>query len=89
VARASETVLVGSSGGRAAVLGAPPVTSPATTDEVLTYVESLLRHDRIDFGDGKQKWKGYSWWSHVIRAQPRTKVLARRRFACFGGRRDG
>jgi hypothetical protein len=89
VARAPETVLVGSSGGRAAVLGGPPLTPAATTDEVITYVESLLRHDRIDFGDGKQKWKAYTWWSHAIRAQPRTKVLVRRRFACFGGRRDG
>jgi hypothetical protein len=87
VARAPETVLVGGSGGRAAILGAPPVTAAATTDEVMTYVESLLRHDRIDFGDGKQRWRGYSWWSHVIRSQQGTKVLVRGRFACFGGRR--
>jgi Fungalysin metallopeptidase (M36) len=87
VARAPETVLVGSSGGRAAVLGAPPTTLAATTDEVMTYVESLLQHDRIDFGDGKQRWRGYSWWSQQIRTQHRTKVLVRGRFACFGGRR--
>jgi hypothetical protein len=87
VARAPETVLVGGSGGRAAILGAPPVTTAATTDEVMTYVESLLRHDRIDFGDGKQRWRGYSWWSHVIRTQQEKKVLVRGRFACSGGRR--
>ena len=46
---AAESVLVGNSGGRAAVLGALP--EPAiTSDEVETFVRSLLNYDAIDFG---------------------------------------
>jgi hypothetical protein len=46
VAYAAEPVLVGSSGPRAALLGALP-ESNRTEDEVAAYVETLLKHDRI------------------------------------------
>ncbi len=90
VVRAPETVLVGGSGGRAAVLGAAPGAS-ATTDEVMTYVESLLEHDRIEFGGKREaKQKVPAWWSHAIRTVQGTRVLVRERFACFGrGRGSG
>lgn len=48
VARAPESVLVGGSGGRAAVLGGLPEAT-TTVDEVMAYVESLVLHDRIDY----------------------------------------
>jgi hypothetical protein len=84
VVRAPETILVGGSGGRAALLGAAPETS-ATTDEVMTYVESLLKHDRIEFGGkGERKQKAPAWWSHAIHTVQGAKVLVRERFACFG-----
>ena len=44
IAMAAETVLVGASGGRAAALGALPDAS-ATTNEVLSYVDSLIKHE--------------------------------------------
>jgi Fungalysin metallopeptidase (M36) len=81
VARAPETVLVGESGGRAAVLGAPPEPR-ATTDEVMTFVESLLKHDRIEFGEKDQKRNGHTWRSHAIRKQQGSRVLVRERFSC-------
>ncbi len=91
VALAPETALVGGSGGRAAILGTTPEMS-ATTDEVATYVESLLKHDRIDFGEkreGKREGKrgATTWRSHAIQTERGTKVLVRKRFACFGNPR--
>jgi hypothetical protein len=86
VAKAPESVLVGGSGGRAAILGRSPEAT-ATTDEVMTYVESLLKHDRIEFGDKTGEKKAYAWHSHAIRSQQGTRVLVRERFSCFGGRR--
>jgi Fungalysin metallopeptidase (M36) len=85
VAKAPETVLVGGSGGQAAVLGTPP-EAKATTDEVMSYVESLLKHDRIEFGGKAERRNGYTWRSHAIRSQQGTRVLVRERFACFGRR---
>jgi hypothetical protein len=52
VAYGAEPVLVGSSGPRAALLGALP-ESIRTEDEVSAFVETLLAHDRIAF-DGKK-----------------------------------
>jgi hypothetical protein len=82
VARAPETVLVGGSGGRAAILGRSPEAT-GTTDEVMTYVESLLKHDRIAFGEKAEKKSAYGWTSHAIRSQQGTRVLVRERFSCF------
>jgi hypothetical protein len=86
VAKAPETVLVGGSGGRAAVLGTPPETT-ATSDEVMTFVESLLKHDRIEFGEKGGKRSVHTWRSHAIRTQQGTRVLVRERFSCFGRQR--
>jgi hypothetical protein len=85
VALAPETVLVGGSGGRAAILGASPETT-ATTDEVMSYVESLVRHDRIEFGEKRQgKRGGVTFSSHAVETVRGAKVLVRTRFACPGG----
>jgi hypothetical protein len=48
VALAPESVLVGASGTRAAILGAMPEPS-RTTDEVQAFVESLVAHDQIQY----------------------------------------
>ncbi len=86
VALAPETVLVGGSGGRAAVLGATPETT-ATTDEVLTYVESLLKHDRIELGEKREgKRRGVVFRSHAVETVKGTRVLVRTRFSCPGAR---
>lgn len=53
VAVAAEPVLVGGTGGRAAILSALPEVN-ATTDEVHTFVESLLKNDQIAFTDNKR-----------------------------------
>jgi hypothetical protein len=50
VAPAPETVLVGDSGGQAAVLGALPEPN-ATADEVTTFVRSLVKQGAILFED--------------------------------------
>ena len=49
VARPPEAVLVGASGGRAAILGALPEPA-ATADKVETFVRSLLNQGAIDVG---------------------------------------
>jgi Fungalysin metallopeptidase (M36) len=46
VVRVTDSVLVGSSGKRAAMLGALPDVD-STTEEVLSYVDSLVKHERI------------------------------------------
>jgi len=85
VAKASETVLVGGSNGRAIVLGALP--EPRTTaDEVETFVRSLLHQDAIDFG-GKKAVPGLAPapvhpTTHEIRLVDGQKVLTRIRFLC-------
>ena len=84
VALAPEGVLVGGSGRRAAVLGALPEAS-ATTDEVESYVDSLVTHDRIDYGEkGVANRSRMTWHSHVIRWVGGRRVLTRTRFACGG-----
>jgi hypothetical protein len=87
VAVAPESLLVGGSGGRAALLGALPDAS-ATTDEVMTYVESLVRHDRIEYGERRgtaQRGRDLVWRSHSIRSIGGRRVLTRVRFACGAG----
>jgi Fungalysin metallopeptidase (M36) len=81
---APEGVLVGGSGHRAAVLGALPEAS-ATTDEVESYVDSLVTHDRIDYG-GKAAAspRRMTWHSHAIRSIGGRRILTRIRFACGG-----
>lgn len=91
VAMAPETVLVGDSGGRAAVLGMMP-HSEGTVDEVEAYVRSLLRKGAIDFGDKpKPKAKGIvatdaqlpvAPVTHAVKTVRGKKVLVRTRFAC-------
>lgn len=91
VARAPEAVLVGESGGRAAILGALP--QPATTaDEVETFVRSLLTQRAIDFGEQPEKPKPkpaaaiakhpVDPVTHTIKMVGGKKVLTRIRFAC-------
>jgi hypothetical protein len=54
VARPPEPVLVGASGGRAAILGALPEPA-ATADKVETFVRSLLNQGAIDVGGQSKK----------------------------------
>ncbi len=87
VALAPEGVLIGGSGSRAAVLGALPEAS-TTRGEVEAYVDSLVKHDRIDFGPKEAAAppsRGrVSWHSHAIRSVGGRRVLTRTRFACGG-----
>ena len=89
VAYQNEPVLVGSSGARAAVLGAQPEMNQ-TEDEVSAFVETLLANGRIAFGakasalaapsDGKAAPQPYT---HVIRSVGGKKVLTRVHFLCW------
>jgi len=85
VAKATESVLVGDSNGRAAILGTLPEPS-ATFDEVATFVRSLLKQGAIDFG-GKKAVAGVAKTrvdpvTHEIKMVNGQKVLTRVRFAC-------
>ena len=85
VALAPESILVGSSGGFAAALGALPDPT-ATTDEVLSYVDTLVKHDRIAF-DARlvrrmRTAKAAGYITHKIKAVKGKKMLTRIRFAC-------
>jgi hypothetical protein len=88
VAYADEPVLVGSSGPRAALLGALPEPN-RTEDEVNAYVESLVKNDRIAFQPKKStsavsltREKIPQPNTHIIRSVGRKKVLTRVRFLC-------
>jgi hypothetical protein len=84
VALAPEAVLVGGSGRRAAVLGALP-EAQATKDEVEAYVQSLVTHNRIDYGArrrGAAADRQDCWHSHGVRPLGGRRVLTRLRFAC-------
>lgn len=88
IALAPEGVLVGRSGRRAAVLGGLPEAA-ATTDEVEAYVESLVAHDRIDYGPrqhaaGAAGSRRSSWHSHGVQTVAGRRVLRRLRFSCRG-----
>jgi hypothetical protein len=98
VAMAPQTVLLGDSGGRAAVLGMMP-QAENTIDEVHAFVRSLVRNGAIDFGDGptrpKAKAKGLTAHTrqelppapvtHVIKKVRGQKMLVRVRFVCGCG----
>jgi hypothetical protein len=96
VAISSEPVLVGSVGGKAAIVSALP-EAVATTDEVHSFVQSLLRNRQIDLGTVKSKRAGSKGIvgdvgsgpenrpTHAIRSRGGKKVLERVRFTCCGG----
>ena len=78
VARTPETVLVGDSGGQAAVLGGLPDPTQ-TEDEVRAFVETLLRCGRIKLeGTGSAREP----ITHVVHARGGKKLLERVRFLC-------
>jgi hypothetical protein len=87
VAMAHEPVIVGSSGGRAAVMGAAPHVAE-TDDEVMAFVQSLVAHGRIRFSssskgfaaDAKSDYPDHV--THVVKSQGGKKVLQRIRFMC-------
>ena len=86
VARAPEAILVGASGGRAAILSALPEPAIAV-DEVETFVRSLLKQGAIDFGIKPQgavaaKLAPVNPITHTIKTVGGKKVLTRFRFAC-------
>jgi hypothetical protein len=90
VAIVPEVVLVGSASRTAAILGELP-ESTASTDEVTTFVETLLATDRIAFdresvrtgirsalaGDDRMRLP-----THAVREAGGKKTLKRVRFAC-------
>jgi hypothetical protein len=87
VALATETVMVGDSGGRAALLGALPEANQ-TEDEVAAFVETLLRFGRIKLDGGAKAVaapENPQPTTHVIRTRGKKKVLERVRFLCGGG----
>ena len=96
VAMAAQTVLLGHSGGRAAVLGALPQVDN-TDAEVRAYIGSLVKNGAIDFagvgGAGPRK-RGMvalrpssprTSITHAIRSIRGQKTLVRLRFACGCG----
>jgi len=90
VVRVQESVLVGSSGGRAAVLGAMPEMN-STQDEVMSYVGALMKHKRILIkpekkkGGAKGKVAPMSPQTHEIVTVGGQRELRRRAFACGCG----
>jgi fungalysin metallopeptidase (M36) len=85
VAVAHEPVIVGSSGGRAAVMGAVPHVAE-TDSEVMAFVESLIAHKRIQFsGKARSAIAARDFpdhTTHVIKSVGGKKVLQRVRFLC-------
>jgi hypothetical protein len=91
MAVAHEPVLIGNSGGAAAVMGAMPQAED-TQAEVTAFVETLLAHDRIDFGATRKKAKrgmglvaaagSPKHTTHVVRMVGGKKVLERTSFQC-------
>ena len=95
VAVGYEPVMVGGSGGRAAVMGALP-NATDTESEVHAFVRSLLAHDDIDLKTPKSKTKPKTRGAmamaaaadvpgaptHVVRSVGGRKVLQRVRFRC-------
>jgi hypothetical protein len=95
VAYGAEPVLIGASGGRAAVLGALPEPN-RTVDEVSAFVETLLKNNRIALETGKKPRRAGAAatrsptagrnlpqpHTHVIRSVGGKKVLTRVRFLC-------
>ena len=89
VALAQEPVMVGSSGTRAAVMGAMPNTVD-TDSEVHAFVESLLAHRRIAFAKATRKSGKAAaaapshpqHATHAVKSVGGKKILQRVRFAC-------
>jgi hypothetical protein len=86
VAIGHEPVMVGASGGRAAVMGALP-NAADTRSEVQAFVQSLLAHDDIDLRPPKSRAAAAPTDtagapSHVVRSMGGKKVLQRVRFCC-------
>ena len=100
VAISAEPVLVGGVGGRAAIMSALP-ESFTTTDEVHSFVQSLLKNDQIAFEEKRKTTGSRAGFAastkksapkslphtHVVRARGGKKVLERVRFVCrcYGG----
>ncbi len=82
VALVHEPVLIGDSGGRAAVIGNMP-HSADTNSEVYSFVGSLLARRRIDFGAVGKSSGQHRHATHSVRIQGGQRVLKRRRFSCF------
>ena len=82
----TNSVLIGASGGRAAVLGSVPNVD-TTTDEVLSFVESLVKNRRIETKPPKHVPKRHrveamTPYTHEIIRIGRRRELRRRAFAC-------
>jgi Fungalysin metallopeptidase (M36) len=92
VAVAAEPMLVGEAGGRAALVSALPEPN-TTTDEVHTFVDTLLKNDQIAF-DGRARAvkarrvgavngrQPHGVPTHKVVTRDGKKVLTRIRFAC-------
>ncbi len=84
VCEAHESVMVGQSGGRAAVMGLMPHVEN-TDFEVQEYVKTLLEHDRVDWGKKKgvvADGPATVTTTHAIEQSGSKKVLRRVRFLC-------
>ena len=86
VVRVADSVLVGASGNRAAVLGALPDVD-STTEEVLSYVDSLVKHKRILTKRPKKVVKRHrlepmTRHTHEVVSIGGRRELQRRAFAC-------
>ncbi len=85
VAIGYEATMVGSSGRRAAVMGAIP-QSADTESEVRAFVKSLLEHDRIEVGKAKKSAvassKQFGQATHAIKSVGGKRVLQRVGFQC-------
>jgi len=91
VVMASESVLVGRSGTRAAVLGQLP-EERATQEEATIFVRTLLKHQSITLGKPKAKRvkkrrarpkaKPSMPATHKVQKQGKTRVLVRTQFTC-------
>jgi Fungalysin metallopeptidase (M36) len=83
---AEEPMFVGSSGKSAILMGSLPEET-TTQDEVQSYVESLLEHDRISFNRQEKRAIAVTdtdatITTHTIRVRNGKKVLVRERILC-------
>lgn len=91
VAVGYEPVMVGGSGGRAAVMGALP-NAADTESEVQAFVKTLMEHDDIDLGTARPRGAAAAARAapstsvgaptHEVRSAGSKKVLQRVRFRC-------
>jgi len=94
VGLSQEPVIVGNSGGRAAVMGTMPHALD-TDSEVQEFVKTLVAHDRIDWGGRKSATRKRSalaalsaednHTTHAIEDANGKKTLVRLRFLCQNG----